>query len=364
MPKQKILIFSNSLKIGGMEKVMVDYANLLNDDGYAITYVVMEKTSKESAADYYKLSDDISFFDLNAGRLRSTIFKLAKIIIQQKPDVVITVNSLVLPASICKVLNPFIRFKIIATQHNLLYNPEIKRARLSSYILKYCSYFCYKIIAVSVAVSNALIKQLKIDPKKVLVLYNPVDRNKIIKLAHEYNVPDSNYVLFVGRLSPVKNILLAIRGFELIANEYPTMSFLIIGDGEERAKLTKRIRASPVRSRIKMLGTINNPYPYILGSSMVVIPSFSEGLSLVCIESLTLGKTVVATPNEGCTELLNRDDCQYGYLAKTFDNSEEFANLMEIAYKHPMPQHTLSEATKCFDKSNKLKEITALLGDS
>ena len=347
-----------------MEKVMADYANLLNEAGYVIIYVTMVKTLDDNPDSYYRLSENINFVDLSTPRLRNTILKLAKIIKQNRPDIVITANSLVFPATMCKLLAPSVKFRIIATQHNLLYNTEIKQARLSSYILKRCSYFCYKIIAVSASISDALINQLKINPKKVTVVYNPIDRNRIMKLAHEYNVPDLKYVLFVGRLSPVKNIPLAIKGFELFANEYPDIDFLIIGEGEEKESLTEMIKASPAGNRIKMLGAINNPYPYILSSSIVVIPSLSEGLPLVCLESLTLGKTVVSTPNEGCKELLHRDGSQYGYISNSFNNPAEFAELMVMAYKYPISQQRLSGSTICFDKGNKLKEIIALFENS
>lgn len=360
---QKIMFFVSSLNIGGVEKVMVDYANLLSINGYNVCYTVMHPIDKNNSF-WSVLSKEITVHSINTERLRYCVLKLRSIIKQFDPDIIITENERVLAAIMAKFTMPLSRFKIIGSQHSFfLNNEEIKHKTKSILITKYSAFFCYKIISVSKNVTEMLIKQLKIKSQKIVTVYNPIDRERICKLSKEYQIQYKNYVLYIGRLSPVKNIPLLIGAFQILNKKYPELQLLIIGDGEEKDLIINLIKQSTSKDNIILLSAINNPYPYILNAMIVTIPSLSEGLSLVCLESLTLGKTIVSTPNKGCQELLNRDGKQYGYISKSNDDPEEFANSLENAYLNPISPTILSESTCSFDKDTKLNEIVSIWSD-
>lgn len=359
---QRIMFFVSSLNIGGVEKVMVDYANLLSINGYSICYTVMYPIDTNNSF-YSVLSEKITIHSINTKRLRHCILKLRSVIKQFNPDIIITENERVLAAIIAKFTLPLSRVKIIGSQHNFLNNEEIKHKTKSIAITKNSAFFCYKIISVSKNITEMLIEQLKIKHHKVVTIYNPIDRNRICKLSKEYQCQYKNYILYIGRLSPVKNIPLLIGAFQILNKKYPKLKLLIIGDGEEKDLIVNLMEKSTSKHNIILLSAINNPYPYILNATIVAIPSFSEGLSLVCLESLTLGKTIVSTPNKGCQELLNRDGKQYGYISKSIDDPEEFADNLEKAYLNPISPTLLSESTCSFDKDAKFNEIISIWSD-
>lgn len=354
---KKILFFISSINIGGVEKVMVDYANLLYKDGYEIHYVVMHPIVR-SGSFVNMISSGIKIYTLNCQRIRNSIFRLRKIVKNIKPDIIITENERVLSVVAVKFLIPFSPFKIIETQHSFFDNAELRHAKLSLVITKFCANFCYKIIAVSKSIASMLKEQIHISPNKIVTIYNPIDINRIKALASTGKCDFDNFILFVGRLSVVKNIPLLINAFNILHRRFPTIRLVIIGEGEERIRIKRMIENLRLSEYVTMLGSLNNPYPYILKSKLVVIPSTSEGLSLVILESLLLGKTIVSTPHTGAKELLSAN--KLGYVSKSFNDPAELAELMETAINHPIPKQLLTNYSSGFDTNNKAKEITSM----
>ena len=104
-------------------------------------------------------------------------------------------------------------------------------------------------------------------------------------------------LLWVGRLSPVKNPLLALRSFELLAQHYPgTLTF--VGDGPLRRVLEKSVRNSPVGERVSITGSLSPAEirQRLHCSEALLVTSLSEGPTPRNIyEALACGTPVVAT---------------------------------------------------------------------
>lgn len=353
------MIFTRSLMIGGVNKVMMEYANKLVEHGYDVCYVYMSSTDSSVSFETEK-AKHICFLCLNSSRMRSSVFKLSNYVKRLEPDIIITENNRVLVAVLVKCINPFKKLKLFTFQHNLVKDEETRNYRLSYAIIYLCSFFCDKIIAVSNSVRNVLIDRLKIPEKKVVTIYNPIDRETIVDNSRKFKVDIDDLILFVGRLSPVKNIPLLIAAFKIFCEQHKETKLIIIGDGEERDKLEALTSELQLTKSVLFLGALTNPYPYINKASVIAITSFSESLSMVCLESLALGKTVASTPNPGCKELLERDNATLGYLSSDFTCPEEFAETLLKAYSKPLDPNILICSTFSFSPDNKVCELVAL----
>ena len=69
----------------------------------------------------------------------------------------------------------------------------------------------------------------------------------------------------------------------------------LLGDGDDRAKLTQYINENDLKDNVKILGFIENPYPYIKNSIATVLTSLSEGFSLALVESVMLNTPIIST---------------------------------------------------------------------
>ena len=110
---------------------------------------------------------------------------------------------------------------------------------------------------------------------------NSVDIDKIKKLSkEEVNLSTKPLFTTLGRLDNNKNQILLLKAAKLVKQYRDDFEINILGDGEERKKLELFIKENNLSENIKILGFLDNPYPYIKNSLATVLTSLSEGFSL------------------------------------------------------------------------------------
>src|SRR6056297_1325262 len=89
MKKKKILFLLPNLEAGGAERVLLNFARLLDDSDYDISLI--------SINDFGELQDyipkDIKFINLNITRTRNAFFKLISNINKTRPDYILTSSN-------------------------------------------------------------------------------------------------------------------------------------------------------------------------------------------------------------------------------------------------------------------------------
>ncbi|HEX6144664.1 MAG TPA: glycosyltransferase family 4 protein [Geminicoccaceae bacterium] len=111
-------------------------------------------------------------------------------------------------------------------------------------------------------------------------------------------------LLFLGRLDPIKNPLLAL---EILAGlDDPEIRLVVVGDGPLRAAMVARARALRVQDRVVMRGALARPeaLDVLAGADLMLLPSRSEGLPLAPIEAMAVGVPVVAARVGGVPEAI------------------------------------------------------------
>ena len=147
-----------------------------------------------------------------------------------------------------------------------------------------------------IAVSQSIADDLEffgLQGTHISIRYNFTDYKRIKNLAKQgliNNLGDESYYLFIGRLSPEKNVEEIITEF----SKSCTKSGLVIcGDGPEKTKLQNIAKKLAV-DNIFFLGHVDNPYPIIKGAKAVVMNSNREGFPTVIKEALLLSTPVVS----------------------------------------------------------------------
>ena len=101
--------------------------------------------------------------------------------------------------------------------------------------------------------------------------------------------------LFVGRLTAVKGIDVAVEALLNVPEDRPPWRFLVLGDGPLRSELEEQVRRRGRGDRMQFLGFRNDVYPHMAACSCLLLPSRVEGLPLVLSEAMTMGVPVVAS---------------------------------------------------------------------
>ena len=149
------------------------------------------------------------------------------------------------------------------------------------------------------------------------VIYNPIDRQKILKMADEYlvNTPkdDTLTVITVGRLTAQKNPERLLHVAKMAKETGLPVRFKWVGDGELRSRMEQLRNEMGLYDTVEFTGFIKNPFPHIKSADIIMVTSDFEGFCLVICEAMCLGVPVISTQTAGPTEILGDND--YGELS-------------------------------------------------
>jgi len=129
--------------------------------------------------------------------------------------------------------------------------------------------------------------------------------------------PRAPLVVAVSRLNPMKGIDDYVKSMALLAGRFPEARFVIVGEGASRRELEEQARLLGLAGRVVFTGTRLDVAAILSQAAISVVPSLSEGLSNVVLESMAAGLPVVATRVGGTPEIL--DDGVTGLLVPPCD---------------------------------------------
>lgn len=121
-------------------------------------------------------------------------------------------------------------------------------------------------------------------------------------------------IVCVARLSSEKGHPGLLQAFAGLVRDGHDVELLLVGDGPEQEEIRAQCEKLALTDRVKMAGRLSeqDTLAAIAGSDILVLPSFMEGLPVVLMEAMALGKPVVASRIAGVPELI--DDGQSGLL--------------------------------------------------
>lgn len=191
------------------------------------------------------------------------------------------------------------------------------------------------VIAVSDFGRGQLMRWARIcDWPKIKVIRCGVDRRLLAgDPAGPLSLPRSNILVCVARLSSQKGLNLLLEAAADVARDRH-FSLRIIGDGEMRLQLEAQIVALGLERCVTLTGwrDAEAVRGEILAARALVLPSFAEGLPLVLMEALALGRPVVATCIAGIPELV---DEQCGWLVPAGSRPALAEALRDVLDCHP-----------------------------
>jgi len=110
----------------------------------------------------------------------------------------------------------------------------------------------------------------------------------------------------VGRLCAQKGQLLLVEAAALLKQDGVDFDLVLAGDGEMRAPIEAAIRRHELTDRVRITGWVDSATvrDEMLQARALVLPSFAEGLPVVIMEAMAVGRPVVTTRIAGIPELV------------------------------------------------------------
>jgi glycosyltransferase involved in cell wall biosynthesis len=234
-----------------------------------------------------------------------------------------------------------------------------------------------EVVAISNAVSDYLIRTIKLPRAKVRLIYNGVAdpgpasaaelANVRAKLGLTEGVP---VVGTVGRLAAPaghppdshKHVADAIFSMNSILKRFPATKMVIIGDGPDRKLLEQRAAEAGLGDSVLFVGFQSNVRPFLESMDILIHASATEGLPLALVEAMFASCPVVATDVGGSNEVVV--DGETGFLVP-FGAPQNIADrtvqlLAEPALRQHMGALGLKRAQELFSEDRYVREVSAM----
>jgi len=335
--KAKIAVFIPTLGGGGAERVMLNLAKILKEH-YKVSLVV-SKAEGPYLPDIQAL--DLELVDLGSPRPRATLVPFARYAFSASPDVVISALE---PANIAAAVVRLMKgYRLILSEHNTpsAHYPGRRDLLLRNYprIARIFYPLADKIVAVSEAVRNDMIRVYKLSSEKTQVIYNPVINSGFFNKLNAEVPPlfdgtnKRPLIIAAGRLDFQKGFDILLRAVREVIEVMP-VSLIIFGEGPERAKLESMAEELGIAPYVRMPGFTPYLPAYLRQANLFVLSSRWEGLPTVLIEALAAGVPVVSTDcPSGPREIL--EGGKWGKLVPV-ENSDALAHAILEQLRAPL----------------------------
>lgn len=157
------------------------------------------------------------------------------------------------------------------------------------------------LVSISPKVTENFLRAFPGNEKKIIEIENVLSASLIKQKAGEIDAPlvksDENEIILltIGRYSRAKRLESIPEICRLLVDKGLKVKWYIIGYGGEDKALKQAVKNNLMEDRVKLLGKIENPYPYIASCDWYVQPSLFEGKSIAVREAQILGKPVIIT---------------------------------------------------------------------
>ena len=170
-----------------------------------------------------------------------------------------------------------------------------------------------RVVSVSRYTAQKLASWSRIPVERITILPNCVDleafapRPRSAEVARRCGLGGRRVLLTVGRLAGSERY----KGFDEVlevlpdlAPEIPDLVYVIVGDGDDRARLAQKAKDLGVSERVMFTGYVSEEEKKDLYAfaDVFVMPGRGEGFGIVFLEAMAMGVPVIASTRDGSRE--------------------------------------------------------------
>lgn len=288
MHNLKVLILTSSVNnFGGTERVGSMLANELSEVGYEVVLASISYGDKPffPINKEVKLLSLMSFPKCKLCRIPSTIYKLRRLLIKEHIDSLIVVDTLCIQFTLPAVLG--LRVKHICWEHFGFSNNIDKLQR--RFARQLAARYCDSVVTLT-------------ERDKQYWLKGTRHKSQIISIANYCPFPPQTFdkeentkiVLSVGSLTHIKGFDMLLEAWVQVNRALPDWKLIIVGEGEDRQKLTKFVKENNLIDSVQMVGRIADIGKYYKRAEVFCLSSRFEGFGMVLIEALAFGLPIVS----------------------------------------------------------------------
>jgi glycosyltransferase involved in cell wall biosynthesis len=161
-----------------------------------------------------------------------------------------------------------------------------------------------KIIAISDAVREDLVRAFRIEKSRVALINNGIDmevfnktysRHEKDAIRRAFGLKDGPVVGVIARLSSVKGHQYLVRAMKIVLQRFKNAQLFVVGEGEEEKNLRDLAARLGIEKSVNFTKSVLDTSMVLAVIDVFVLPSVKEGLGLALIEALAAGRPAVAS---------------------------------------------------------------------
>lgn len=300
-----------SLKVGGLERVVVYLAQQFRQSGHPVLVCCLDERGE--------FADQLSASGIPVILVRrpdgiglKTMWHLAKILRDREIQIVHTHNPSAHLHGVIAGLLAGVHVRV-HTRHGRNY-PDDRRKILLNHMLSWVS---SRIVAVSDDALAVARDVERISEHKLLRIWNGIDLEPYLRKASDQqaqvlesgSAATTPVIGSVGRLSKEKDYGTMLQAFRLVLEHEPKAQLWLVGDGPAANDLRRQAAELGLTGKAHFVGQRLNIAELLQKFTLFSLSSTTEGLSMTLIEAMASGVPIVATDVGGNREVINPPEC-------------------------------------------------------
>ncbi len=163
------------------------------------------------------------------------------------------------------------------------------------------------VIVVSQQMKQLLLERYQVDPSKISVIYNAVEKGECLELDKKIiGLQDKKVIFFLGRITSQKGPLIFIEAAEKLLNHRQDMHFVMAGDGE----LAQLVKEEVIKRQLDnyfwfpgFLRRVEKEKLFAV-SDLYVLPSIAEPFGITPVEVMRYNIPIIMTEGLGAKEII------------------------------------------------------------
>ncbi|MEH1947635.1 MAG: glycosyltransferase, partial [Nostoc sp.] len=305
--KNKILILSTGLGLGGADQQVIALASNLIQRGHQVKIVSMVPLGV-MGLEAQSHGFDIATLNMSPGVPEARVIpKLIHLINDWQPHIL---HSHMFHANLlARIVRLFTRVPvIISTAHSI---NDSNGARWREIAYRCSDFLCDLTVCISKAGVKRYVQTGLVSREKARFIPNFVNINKFkldselrSNIRSQLGLIDKFTWLAVGRFDPPKDYPTTIKAFAIVLKQNPTALLIIVGIGKLQSDIEELVKELQIESNVIFLGTRSDVVALMNGADAYLMSSAWEGMPMVLLEAAATQLPVVTTDVGGIKEIV------------------------------------------------------------